>query len=123
MKKPTRRAFVKNTAAMACGICPAGVSGGVEFLPATPKQSDVSIERISCSYEEHVFRVPLKFALTLVDRATLLTVDCTVSTRAGKVGAGFGTMPLNYVHEAVGAFQAGGDESTGGGDRQGYRHL
>src|SRR6187402_2441105 len=97
MKKPTRRAFVKNTAAMAGGICPAGVSGGVEFLPAIPKQSDVRIERISCRYEEHVFRVPLKFALTVVDRATLLTVDCTVSTRAGKVASGFGTMPLNYT--------------------------
>ena len=69
----------------------------MRFLSATTKKSDVRIERISCSYEEHVFRAPLKFALTVVDRATLLTVNCTVRTRAGKVGTGFGTMPLNYT--------------------------
>ena len=69
----------------------------MEFLSATTKPSDVRIERISCSFEEHVFRAPLKFALTVVDRATLLTVNCTVRTRAGKLGAGFGTMPLNYA--------------------------
>jgi L-alanine-DL-glutamate epimerase-like enolase superfamily enzyme len=44
-----------------------------------------------------VFRAPLKFARTVVNRATLLTVNCTVRTRAGKVATGFGTMPLNYV--------------------------
>src|SRR4051812_19328021 len=98
MNTTTRRAFVKNTAAVAGGICIAGLSGGgLAFLPAATKPSDVRIERISCSYEEHVFRAPLKFALTVVDRATLLTVNCTVRTRAGKVGEGFGTMLLNYA--------------------------
>lgn len=97
MNPITRRAFVKHTAAVAGGLCTAGLSGGVEILSTTTKPSDVRIERISCSYEEHVFRAPLKFALTVVDRATLLTVNCTVRTRAGKVAAGFGVMPLNYT--------------------------
>jgi L-alanine-DL-glutamate epimerase-like enolase superfamily enzyme len=96
MDKTTRRAFVKNAAAVA-GLGTARASGGIEILSAATKQSDVRIERISCSYEEHVFRTPLKFALTVVDRATVLTVNCTVRTRAGKVGAGFGTMLLNYA--------------------------
>src|SRR5262249_36054144 len=43
------------------------------------------------------FRAPLKFALAVVDRQTLLTVKCTVRTAAGKVAEGFGTIPLNYV--------------------------
>src|SRR5262249_49934430 len=43
------------------------------------------------------FRSPLKFARTVVTRATLLTVNCTVRTRAGQVGEGFGTMPLYYA--------------------------
>jgi hypothetical protein len=96
MNKTTRRAFVKNTA-VAGGVCTAGVFSGVEFRSTTTKKSDVRIERISCSYEEYIFRAPLKFALTVVDRATLLTVNCTVCTRTGKVGAGFGSMPLYYA--------------------------
>src|SRR5437016_2348271 len=97
MKRSTRRGFVKSTTAVAGGLCTPGLSRGVEILAATTKRSDARIERISCSYEEHVFRAPLKFALTVVNRATLLTVKCTVRTRAGKVATGFGTMPLNYA--------------------------
>src|SRR5262249_15411160 len=42
-------------------------------------------------------RAPLKFALTVVNRATLLTVNCTVRTRMGQIATGFGTLPLNYA--------------------------
>jgi L-alanine-DL-glutamate epimerase-like enolase superfamily enzyme len=96
MNQTTRREFVKSAAAVAGGICTAELSGGA-LLSASTKPSDVRIERISFSYEEHLFRVPLKFALTVVDRATLLTVQCTVRTAAGKVATGFGTNPLNYT--------------------------
>src|SRR5262245_18347682 len=97
MEMSTRRGFVKGTAAVTRGLCAPGLSRGVEILSATTKSSDARIERISCRYEEHVFRAPLKLALTVVDRATLLTVDCTVRTRAGRVATGFGMMPLNYT--------------------------
>jgi L-alanine-DL-glutamate epimerase-like enolase superfamily enzyme len=97
MEKSTRRRFVTSAAAVAGGLCTSGSSRGVEILCATTKQSDAHIERISCSYEEHAFRAPLKFARTVVNRATILTVNCTVRTRAGKVATGFGTMPLNYA--------------------------
>jgi L-alanine-DL-glutamate epimerase-like enolase superfamily enzyme len=97
MKRSTRRSFVKSAAAIAGGLSTPGLSRCVEILSSTTKRSDARIERISCSYEEHVFRAPLKFALTVVNRATLLTVHCTVRTRAGRVATGFGTMPLNYA--------------------------
>src|SRR5689334_20870431 len=97
MKRSTRRCFVKGAAAVAGGLRGSGPARGVEILSPTRKRSDARIERISCSYEEHVFRAPLKFARTVVNRATLLTVDCTVRTRAGRVAAGFGMMPLNYT--------------------------
>jgi L-alanine-DL-glutamate epimerase-like enolase superfamily enzyme len=97
MNKTTRRGFVKDAVAVAGGICTATLSGGVGILSASTKKSDVRIERISYSYEQHVFRAPLKFALTVVDRATLLTVTCTVRTAAGKIATGFGTLPLNYT--------------------------
>src|SRR5438128_184224 len=97
MKRSTRRGFVKSAAVLASGLCTSGSSRSVEILSATTKKSDARIERISCSYEEYVFRAPLKFALTVVNRATLLTVHCTVRTRAGQVATGFGTMPLYYA--------------------------
>ena len=97
MKRSTRRGFVKTAAVIAGGTCTPGLSRGVEILSAATKKSDARIERISCSYEEHVFRAPLNFALTVVNRATLLTVNCTVRTRTGKVATGFGTMPLYYA--------------------------
>src|SRR5207244_4066781 len=97
MNKTTRRRVVKSAAAIAGGICTAGLSSGTAILSASTKKSDVRIERISYSYEEHIFRAPLKFARTVVDRATLITVQCMVRTASGKVATGFGTLPLNYT--------------------------
>jgi L-alanine-DL-glutamate epimerase-like enolase superfamily enzyme len=97
MKKTTRRAFVRRAAAVTGVIGAGGPFGGLTVVAAGRKKSDVRIERISCSYQEYVFRVPLKFARALVDRQTLVTVQCTVRTAGGKVAAGFGTLPLNYT--------------------------
>src|SRR5262245_15615829 len=92
MTRTTRRTFVKHAAALAGGL---GAAGNVSSTPT--RKSDVRIERISCSFEEHAFRAPLKFALAVVNRQTMLTVNCTVRTGADKVATGFGTLPLNYV--------------------------
>jgi L-alanine-DL-glutamate epimerase-like enolase superfamily enzyme len=97
MKGRTRRSFLKSATAVAGGSCCRRLCSGFEILCPTTKKSDACIERISCSYEEHAFRAPLKFARTVVNRATILTVHCTVRTRAGKLATGFGTMPLNYT--------------------------
>ena len=97
MKRGNRRSFIESAAAIAAGLCTPGPSRGVEIRSTTPKKSDARIEHISCRWEEQVFRAPLKFARTVVDRATLLTVHCTVRTRAGRVANGFGMMPLNYT--------------------------
>ena len=97
MKRSTRRSFVMSATAVAGGFCSPRSSRGVEILSPTRKESDARIERIACSYEDHVLRAPLKFARTVVNRATLLTVNCTVRTKAGRVASGFGTMPLNYT--------------------------
>src|SRR5262245_6621794 len=97
MKRCTRRGFVQDAAAIAGGICAPRSSRGVEILSATTRKSDARIEQIACRYEEHVFRAPLKSARTVVNRATVLTANCTVRTRAGTVATGFGTMPLYYA--------------------------
>jgi L-alanine-DL-glutamate epimerase-like enolase superfamily enzyme len=48
-------------------------------------------------YEDFLYRTPIKFGGVAVDRVTLLNVEATVETRAGKVARGFGSMPLGNV--------------------------
>lgn len=59
--------------------------------------TDIRIDDISFSYEDFLYRTPIKFGGTAVDRATLLNVDVRVSNRAGKQARGFGSMPLGNV--------------------------
>src|SRR5204863_7161468 len=40
---------------------------------------------------------PVGFAGAVVKRATLVTVRCSVRTRAGNVTTGFGSMPFNHT--------------------------
>lgn len=61
------------------------------------KGTDIRIEHISHSYEEHAFRAPVGFAGAVVSRATMVTVRCAVRTRGGKVASGFGSMPFNHT--------------------------
>jgi L-alanine-DL-glutamate epimerase-like enolase superfamily enzyme len=61
------------------------------------KPTDIRIEAISHNYEDYLYRTPIKFGGTVVDRATIFNVNCTVRTRAGKGAKGFGSMPLGNV--------------------------
>src|SRR5204863_1939659 len=61
------------------------------------KKSDIRIEHISHSYDEHIFRAPVGFAGAVVNRATMVTVRCSVRTAGGKVARGFGSMPFNHT--------------------------
>ena len=97
MRRTTRRTFIQGAAALAAGLSSARRSSGIELLVGSAKKSDVRIERVSSSYEEHIFRAPLKFALSVVNRQTMVTVECKIRTLAGKLATGFGTLPLNYV--------------------------
>src|SRR5215469_7118543 len=91
MDHDTRRNFLKNAGAVAAtGI-------GFSILTASTKTTDIRIEDVAHSYEEYLFRTPNKFAGTVVDRATIMTVKCTVRTKGGKVTKGFGSMPLGNV--------------------------
>src|SRR4051795_5145132 len=76
----------------------AGASVGTfGILRGSVKKTDIRIEEISHSYEDYLYRTPIKFGGSVVDRATLLNVNCTVRTSAGKVAKGFGSMPLGNV--------------------------
>lgn len=52
---------------------------------------------MSFEYEDFLYRTPIKFGGTVVDRVTLLNVRCTVRSRTGKTARGFGSMPLGNV--------------------------
>src|SRR6266481_4620908 len=84
MKEITRRTFLAAT-------------GGFGILSASTKKTDIRIEDMSSSYEDYLYRAPIKFGGTVVDRATLLNVNCTVRTASGQVAKGFGSMPLGNV--------------------------
>ena len=94
----TRRKFVKNAGALAGGVVAARLTGGIGILSAASrKKSDIRIDHISFDYDEHIFRAPVGFAGAVVDRATMVTVRCSVRTAGGKVAGGFGSMPFNHT--------------------------
>src|SRR2546426_4034699 len=94
----TRRKFVKNAGALAGGAVAASLTGGIGILSAASrKKSDIRIDHISFGYDEYIFRAPVGFAGAVVDRATMVTVRCSVRTAGGKVASGFGSIPFNHT--------------------------
>src|SRR5262245_11436915 len=69
----------------------------IPYAKPASNLTDISIENISFTYEEHRYRAPYKFGGVPVDRATILNVNATVRTRGGKQVKGFGSMPLGNV--------------------------
>src|SRR5213083_3502599 len=93
-----RRKFIKSVASLAGGIVAASPSGCVGILSnACKKKSDIRIENISFGYDEYLYRAPVGFAGAVMDRATLITVRCSVRTAGGKLASGFGSIPFNHT--------------------------
>lgn len=65
--------------------------------PGTPRPTDIRIEDVSYSYEDFLYRAPIKFGGAVVDRVTLLNVNCVARAVSGRVAKGFGSMPLGNV--------------------------
>ena len=94
----TRRKFLKTAGALASGAVAGNWTGCIGVSSGDGrKKSDVRIEQITHSYDEHIFRAPVGFAGALADRASIVTVECSVRTEGGKVASGFGTMPFNHI--------------------------
>lgn len=83
----TRRLFLAGAAGTA--LAPA--------IHAADKPTDVRIKEIGFDYEDHLYRTPIKFGGTEVDRVTLLNVRAVVESRSGKIGRGLASMPLGNV--------------------------
>ncbi len=61
------------------------------------KTTDVRINEVKFGYEDYLYRTPIKFGGTVVDKVTILNVDVVISNAAGKSQKGFGSMPLGNV--------------------------
>ncbi len=81
MSEATRRELLGAAVSMAARRSPAGIR----------------IERVEFSYEDYLYRSPLKFGGIISDRVTLLNVNCVVKAAEGRTAKGFGSMPLGNV--------------------------
>ncbi len=88
MKLASRRRFLQAAAALPALGCGVRKSG---------KPTDIRVEEVRFAYEDYLYRTPIKFGGTELDRVTLLNVDCVVRTAAGKTAKGFGSMPLGNI--------------------------
>jgi L-alanine-DL-glutamate epimerase-like enolase superfamily enzyme len=66
-------------------------------LIAAPLSTDVRIDELRFSYEDFRYRAPYKFGGVMVDRVTMLNVNCRVSNKASKSAEGFGSMPMGNM--------------------------
>jgi len=66
-------------------------------LLAAPRRTDIQVEQISHSYQDYKYRAPYMFGGSLVDRVTLLNVNCNVRTPEGRRATGFGSMPMGNI--------------------------
>lgn len=59
--------------------------------------TDIRIQDVAFSFEDYLYRTPIKFGGVALDRVTLLNVEIAVATRSGKTARGIGSMPLGNV--------------------------
>ena len=71
----------KVTRHRAIGACGGLIIGG-PMLAAAPFPNDVQVTDVRTSCEDCFYRTPIKFGGNVVDRVTLLNVNCTVHEAA-----------------------------------------
>lgn len=62
-----------------------------------PKSGDLILEAAAIETEDFLYRTPIKFGGTVLDRATILNVTVQARTAVGRGVRGFGSMPLGNV--------------------------
>jgi L-alanine-DL-glutamate epimerase-like enolase superfamily enzyme len=86
----TRRELLKAAAA--------GTTAGMVVIRSRAASGRlVRIREVTLAYEDYLYRTPIKFGGTLLDRVTLLNVHVTAENGEGKTARGFGSMPLGNV--------------------------
>lgn len=75
----------------------AAALAGAPAIRSAPPGTGIRVESATLSYEDYAYRTPIKFGGSVVDKVTLLNVDCVVRSRDGRVAKGFGSMPMGNV--------------------------
>jgi L-alanine-DL-glutamate epimerase-like enolase superfamily enzyme len=73
------------------------ISAAAPAILAGASSKSIRVEAVSLSYEEYNYRTPMKFGGNVVERVTLINVNCGVRGGDGKFARGFGSMPLGNV--------------------------
>ena len=58
------------------------------------KSTDIRIRDVAVSNEKYIYRAAVKFGGRVVTDAVVVNVRMRVETRDGRVGHGFGSMPM-----------------------------
>ncbi|MEO8496849.1 MAG: hypothetical protein ABI614_17400, partial [Planctomycetota bacterium] len=61
------------------------------------KATDIRLKQVSCSQQRLGYRTPIKFGGRVVTDAVLFNVTVDVETADGRLGQGFGSMPMGNV--------------------------
>lgn len=95
----SRRRFlhIAPSAVLAAACTPTSIRAGAPALLAARNPRDIRIEAVLLTYEDFLYRTPIKFGGLVLDRVTLLNVDCVVRTASGRTAKGFGSMPLGNI--------------------------
>ena len=70
---------------------------GAPALLHARKSTDIRIKEIAYGYEDYLYRTPIKFGGTEVNKVTLVNVNVVVESAGGKTAKGFASMPLGNV--------------------------
>lgn len=80
-----------------CLLLRAAPAVGLFHIARAASRTGIRIDEVRISYQDYHYRTPIKFGGTVLDRVTLLNVDCAVRTADGGVVKGFGSMPLGNI--------------------------
>ncbi len=95
----SRRRFLRiASSGVLAGPCvPRLIRASAPALLAGRNPRDIRIEEVTFGYEDFLYRTSIKFGGLVLDRVTLLNVDCVVRTAGGRTAKGFGSMPLGNI--------------------------
>jgi L-alanine-DL-glutamate epimerase-like enolase superfamily enzyme len=99
MQSFSRRAFLGSASAALAApalLLPSCRSAGGPIAPRPAGVKRMRVEEVRPSYQDFLYRTPIKFGGVEVDRVTLLDVEVTVSG-GGRTAKGFGSMPMGNI--------------------------
>ncbi len=66
-------------------------------LAVFAKTTGVHVKEVRTSYEDFLYRTPIKFGGNVVDRVTMLNVDCVIEDASGRAQKGYSAMSMGNV--------------------------